>query len=197
MAKHGSGEYVRVRSEEQEAVMGAAAVRLVDDIEEATSRATAVKAEARMSAEAAIRTIEAKLRTAIQGTELRGLPNLLPDSPSGFYGVRLRGKPNEILPDDGRPVLCLDRLGRIVMAMRSDDRSLRPTVTVTAWPATDEDFKAEDLEGVLSALAGVLQQHLARITRSTQRYEQVADLSERVAQVIGPVYPQVLRKKSA
>jgi hypothetical protein len=149
---------------------------LMDDVRALNAR----RARARQDAVRSIRALETRLVEVLDGTSLRGLPNLALECEEPFNGIRLRGKMAEGLPFDGRAVLVLSESGRIKMAMRYEDGTLRPHANVVSWDAADADFRAEDLEQVIGRVAVVLEHHAAQAKKTSGQYAAVSMLALRL-----------------
>lgn len=140
---------------------------------------------ARADAVRIIRQLEERLITALSGEVLRGLPNLCRDAAKPFFAIRARcGDASDPLPWDGRAVLVLALDGHLRMAMRQEDKTLRPVTEVVSWLAEDKDILAEDLACVTKRMNEALENHLTKAVKATERYTAVSDLAERLSMVL-------------
>ncbi len=155
----------------------------IDELVNRARELTSSRDAARSRVVRSIRATQAMVASAIAGSALRGMPNLMPDG-EPFRAVRVRGHFSTALPFDGRPVLCLCDDGVLRMAMRSDDRTMRPRSTVVSWEASDDDIRAEDISHYVAVLGQVLTTHLAQGQASTDRYARLERMAERLSGLV-------------
>lgn len=144
----------------------------------------AKQATARMSAVRVIRALETALQTALDGDKIRGLSNIAGNDPGpSFQAARIRTDKgfglDEFLPEDGREVLCLSKVGDLVMAKRA------PVGGVTSRHVRDDELQAQDLEPVVRVVQSALERHITRASRTAAGYDRVNALSGRLAGAIG------------
>lgn len=145
---------------------------------EAASDAVAEKREdARAASILAIRALENRLRDALAGGPLRGLPRIGPGA-VGYYAARVRGKnPAVALVPGERPVLVLSSEGRLMMASVGGEGW-------TAIRALDDDLLVEDVVEVARVLRVAIAGHLSACGRSASRYSAVEALSKRIVAIL-------------
>jgi hypothetical protein len=163
----------------------------------AASAANEDTAEARKAAlpatVIACRMVEKMLQDALGNEPLRGLKNLIarggPRNTS-FYGARVRAKPDKAIEGfvsatPNQSALCIDAHGRLVNARwvvdpehEADDGT--PWWVLEVAPASDDDLKIGDADGLLKALQVVLPRHVAATRRVRARYLEAELLASRI-----------------
>lgn len=165
-----------------------AAATLMDQVErsEQVSRELArARADARVDVVSLIRQVEKRIVKSLDGGVLKGsyssrLPNLMPSFGQPLHAVRLRGKPEESLPEDGRAVLVMLEHGTFVMAKRDLDNYDGVTLRASVTPAKDSDFIAQDIHHVMKNVATTLSIHVELTQKSVERYDEFAWLADRL-----------------
>lgn len=159
---------------------------LFDELEQSTRLEVEKRGVANGEALSAIRAIEARLREALGGETLKGLPNLLPDGTRPFHGLRLnnggRHGTAEYLPRDGREVLALSRDGTIVMVARD---VVHGEVLPSIRQAGDENLRADMLEPIVRSVQEALDGHLLRSEKRGVAHEETRKLAEKIAAAVG------------
>lgn len=159
---------------------------LFDELAASTRREVEKREIANGEALEVIRTLEERLREALGGETLKGLPNLLPDGERPFHGLRLnnagRHGTAEYLPRDGREVLALSRDGTIVMVARD---AVHGEILPRIRQATDESLRGDMLEPIVRAVQEALDGHLLRAEKRGTAHDQTRQLAEKIANAIG------------
>jgi hypothetical protein len=119
----------------------------------------------------AMRDLEEALVDALGEERLRGLPNLNPGG-EPFFGLRVRGKSFEPLPDS-RNVLCIDDSGMLVVATSGE-----------AWTAHNVDLLSEDLEPFVKLVAKAIDAHIVKANKATHNYKRCMRLAHLLRQVL-------------
>lgn len=154
----------------------------LDTIAELARALPAARVEAREGAIRLLRELERRLQQALGGSQLRGLPRLLPPEAPSFVGARVRGDDRfgigSYLPRDGRPALVWTAAGALEWAWRTP-------AGVEHRPVQDEEIAAEDLEPAAVALRDALSIHVERTERTRADYLAVTDLVRRLDAALG------------
>src|SRR5260221_243434 len=126
---------------------------------------------------AAKRHLEQRVREALDGTRLRGMPDLDPHANDPFRAIRVRGAVDGELPHDREVlVFCDDGVFRVACSV--------PGPVVHARPALDSDFLADDMGEIARRIAGALAVHCEQAGRSCARYAAASMLARRISNLL-------------
>lgn len=161
--------------------------RQLPDLSEATSALTAAREQASATAWPIIEAMVDILAKALNGAQLRGLPNLA-TSAGAYRGLHVRatnsGKalPFPRIPHSGymgpapwgKEVLVLSAGGALVMVRANDLGETEER------PAQVEDILAEDMEHVAETISEACRLHMASSLKATGAYNAISELAERL-----------------
>lgn len=158
-------------------------------VEEMTKRAAEsgkvlaeVRSEAREATIELLRDVEERVRVALRGSTLTGLPSLLPPGCKRFPGAKIHGNGHHgiasYLAADGRPSLVWSVDGSLVWAWKDADGG------VQFRGAHDHEIAAQDLEPALRAMLEALELHVRRAERGTDDYRAITDLAARMTRAL-------------
>ena len=162
---------------------------LMRSVSAATRQAESKRHEAREAVVPAIRAMETELIRQLDGGKLRGLKNLgIGAQP--FYAARIRGKPDTkiLWPDEAdsyASTLVVVPSGHVVMAICETDSNGEIDPVITIRQVRPDEWRAEDLQGLLTTLRDVIPRHVEYAERAAERYAGLHELSENVLKLLG------------
>lgn len=147
-------------------------VRLLEDARVVSDASVQARDEAIAASVRACRLLEERLKQALGGGPLRGLPNL----GSGNHPqhlIRVRTRATHAMPLSEREVLCLSRTGDLVIAKLGMERRI-----------SDKEIMASDAQDFAYALTYALERHIDASTRTESRSDALVELSQRIEKVL-------------
>lgn len=165
-------------------------VQLIELASAVTDDAAEARRQALPATVTACRMIEKLLVETLKGEPLRGLKNI-GKSGETFYGARVRTQPDTRIDHfedctDNEIFLCIDAGGRLtaVRWVLDDDRVTtdngEPWWSLWSSPATDDQIRIGDADGMLRALHVVLPRHVEKSTKTAASYESAKLLAQRI-----------------
>jgi hypothetical protein len=127
----------------------------------------------------AVDLITVQMLSALGDERLLGTPNLgISMVPLYAYQIRSRAIDKE-LDRNGKESLVLSAEGRIEIAWRTE------TGLFMSRPATEMDYRAEDLPRILEVANLALKRHLEKAESRSKRFEEIRRLADKTTFILG------------